>query len=229
MLIKRNIRSEEGYKLGSDEVYFLSAPAYPVEAGIAFDGAVLPLKSDKNLPLVSRGADKLKVKVARIASDNLNHLVTQTGGNFATPYFINRYSFNEDNIAEVFEKELSINLQHPADQVYSSLDLGEYFQDKKGIFLVKVSGSLRQSGASAEDSRLIVITDLGIIVKDNADGTHAVLVSSIAEEGPVEGALVEVLGKTDALSFPGIPMRRVLRRFPIFRRFAMISRPSFIK
>lgn len=214
VLIKRNIRSEEGYKLGSDEVYFLPTSAYPVEAGIAFDGAVLPLKSDKNLPLVSRGADKLKVKVARIASVNLNHLVTQTGGNFATPYFINRYSFNEDNIAEVFEKELSINLQHPADQVYSSLDLGEYFQDKKGIFLVKVSGSLRQSGASAEDSRLIVITDLGIIVKDNADGTHAVLVSSIAEEGPVEGALVEVLGKngrpvvsgyTDAQGFTEIP------------------------
>jgi hypothetical protein len=45
------------------------------------------------------------------------------------------------------------------------------------------------------DRRLILVTDLGLLVKDNADGTHDVFVQSIKTGGPVEGARVQVLGK----------------------------------
>jgi len=50
------------------------------------------------------------------------------------------------------------------------------------------------------DRRLILVTDLGLLIKDNADGTHAVFVQSIKTGGPVGGAHVEVLGKN------GIPV-----------------------
>ncbi len=45
------------------------------------------------------------------------------------------------------------------------------------------------------DRRLILVTDLGLIVKDNADGTHDVFVQSIKTGEPVGGAQVDVLGK----------------------------------
>jgi uncharacterized protein YfaS (alpha-2-macroglobulin family) len=45
------------------------------------------------------------------------------------------------------------------------------------------------------DRRLILVTDLGLVVKDNADGTHDVFVQSIKSGEPVEGARVQVLGK----------------------------------
>ena len=50
------------------------------------------------------------------------------------------------------------------------------------------------------DRRLILVTDLGLLVKDNADGTHDVFVQSIKTGEPVDGARVEVLGKN------GIPV-----------------------
>jgi uncharacterized protein YfaS (alpha-2-macroglobulin family) len=45
------------------------------------------------------------------------------------------------------------------------------------------------------DRRMILITDLGLIVKDNADGTHDVFVQSIKTGEPVDGARIDVLGK----------------------------------
>jgi len=50
------------------------------------------------------------------------------------------------------------------------------------------------------DRRLILVTDLGLLIKDNADGTHAVFVQSIKTGQPVGGAHVDVLGKN------GIPV-----------------------
>jgi uncharacterized repeat protein (TIGR01451 family) len=51
-----------------------------------------------------------------------------------------------------------------------------------------------------QDRRLILVTDLGLLVKDNADGTHDVFVQSIKTGQPVGGAKIEVLGKN------GIPV-----------------------
>lgn len=50
------------------------------------------------------------------------------------------------------------------------------------------------------DRRLILVTDLGLLIKDNADGTHDVFVQSIKTGEPVGGAQVDVLGKN------GIPV-----------------------
>jgi uncharacterized protein YfaS (alpha-2-macroglobulin family) len=50
------------------------------------------------------------------------------------------------------------------------------------------------------DRRLILVTDLGLLIKDNADGTHDVFVQSIKTGQPVGGAHVDVLGKN------GIPV-----------------------
>jgi uncharacterized repeat protein (TIGR01451 family) len=50
-------------------------------------------------------------------------------------------------------------------------------------------------GTLLSDSRLILVTDLGLIVKDNADQTHDVFVQSIKTGEPVGGAKVSVLGK----------------------------------
>ena len=50
------------------------------------------------------------------------------------------------------------------------------------------------------DRRLILVTDLGLLIKDNADDTHDVFVQSIKTGKPVGGAHVDVLGKN------GIPV-----------------------
>ena len=53
----------------------------------------------------------------------------------------------------------------------------------------------QDNGSLLSDRRLILVTDLGLIIKDNADETHDVFVQSIKSGDPVAGAKVFVLGK----------------------------------
>lgn len=195
-MFDNGLTSVEGFKLGqSNTVSAVStnfAP-YPLEADIAFDGSLISLQGSRKIAFLSRGTKELTADIARIKESDLNHLVTQTYGNFDTPDFAN-YLFSEDNISEVFHKKLPINTAHPAEANYSSLDLNDYFQNRKGIFLLTLQGA-NGNRRSVPAKRLLLLTDLGIVVKDNADGTHNIFVSDIAKETPVSGAKIQVLGK----------------------------------
>ena len=50
-------------------------------------------------------------------------------------------------------------------------------------------------GDMPEDTRLIVVTDLGMLTKKSLDGSYDVYVQSIHTGSPVDGASVEVIGK----------------------------------
>ena len=193
-IVKNGLKSSEGYILQNDIISAVEYAGYPREVNIAASGAIMPLSGNHEAMFISRGVTKLHIKVARIAEDNLNHLVTQTSGDFAHPFFTH-YDFDENNISEIFEKDLAINLVHPAKANYSSLDLNEYFKNKKGVFIIRAHGTSAEDYYSNTDNRLIVITDLGIVVKDDINGQHNIFVSNVAQEKPVEGATVEVLGK----------------------------------
>ena len=232
------VRSVEGFELTKAYTEFLEIPNYPLEAGIVFDGAVMPLKGSRSVAFVSRGVDQLNVKVARINSKNLNHLVTQTSGDFAHPLFRN-YNFTQDNISEVFEEKLSVRVSHPAEPNYASLDLNKYFENNKGVFLLKVQGQSGKNNFSPEDSRLVVITDLGIVVKENLDGSRRIFVSDISKGGPAENALVEVLGKnglpvlsrqTDSSGMAEIPDLRdfINDKEPVVYKVSLNDDVSFI-
>lgn len=195
-LLDNELSSVEGFKLGKENSLTLATTdisPYPLEADIAFDGAVMSLQGSRKVAFISRGAKELNIDIARIKETDLNHLVTQTYGNFAHPDFTN-YNFNEDNIAEIFHKNLPINTSNPAEANYSSLDLNEYIQNRKGVFLLTLQGKNCER-TSYPNKRLLVMTNLGIVVKDNLNKTHDVFVSDINSEAPVAGALVQVLGK----------------------------------
>ena len=50
-----------------------------------------------------------------------------------------------------------------------------------------------------KDSRLVIVTDLGLIAKQATDGARDVFVQSISEGKPVEGAMVEVWARNGAV------------------------------
>ncbi len=192
--VAHDLVSAEGYEFAQDVVMTAELTPYPREVGIMTDGAVLARKGSHEVAFFSRGVDELKITLARIAAENMNHLVTQTSGDFAHPFFTH-YDFTEDNISEVFEKTLKINAKNPAEADYSSLDLNAYFKDKKGIFILRLVGFAGQNYSSNIEKRLIMITDLGIVVKENMDGSHNLFVADITTQEPVADATVEVLGK----------------------------------
>jgi uncharacterized protein YfaS (alpha-2-macroglobulin family) len=57
------------------------------------------------------------------------------------------------------------------------------------------------SAAGKSDKRLVVVTDLGILVKKSLDGSQDVFVQSIYNGKPVDGASVDIIGKNGQTLF----------------------------
>jgi uncharacterized protein YfaS (alpha-2-macroglobulin family) len=205
--VDKGLRSFGGYLMANPVAQLLRMPEYPKEVHIASQGALLALSGQRKLTLLTRDVPALRVQVGRLLPDQLQHLVTQTAGDFANPSF-NNYSFDAGNITENYVDVLTMPTLPAGTANYQALDLGNYLSKpgagRQGIFLLNVQaydpvrkqviGSRDGDGHTA-DTRLIVVTDLGLLAKKSVDGSQDVFVQSIAGGDPVDGAAVQVIGK----------------------------------
>ena len=193
--IDAGLQSEGDFVLSRPYDTVFLAQSYPKEATVAQSGALLPLTSSHRLTFLSRGVDTLKIELGRLIDSQVNHLASQTSGDIKSPYF-NNYLFDEDNVTVRNTRFIDLNVDHPKKAVYSSLDLSELLSDG-GYYFVTVQGwdkALEQPIGSL-DKRFILITDLGLLVKSNADSTQDVFVHSINTGLAISGARVALLGK----------------------------------
>jgi len=198
--LNKGIEAFGGYLLAKEYDVISRVPAFPRELGIMHSGSILSLSGEKKLSVYARGIEAIRFEVGRVLPDQINHLVSQTQGDFTSPEFTN-YRFNQDNITERFTEVRRFQAVGAEKAQYTSFDFSRYLTtgtaSNRGLFFFKVEGwdpkKKRPMGVS--DERLILITDLGVLVKDNADASHDVFVQSVHTGRPVGGALVEVLGK----------------------------------
>lgn len=197
--VDEKLTSVNNFVYNSSYETILSLPEYPREASILGEGSVLSASGDQQLTVLTRGLPALKYSVGQLLNNQINHLVTQTRGDISSPYFKN-WDLNEQHISEFDSSVVELNKLHPKRANYSSFDLSDYLPEENsrfGLFFIKINGWDNQHDRQiygTEDKRLILITDLGIIVKDNVDGSHDIFVQSIANGEPVAGATIELLG-----------------------------------
>ena len=186
----------------------LTAPRYPKEVNINGEGSVLSYSGNHELSVLTRGVTGLKYTVGRLLPGQLYHLISQTRGDISNPSF-NNWNFNEKNIADFDTKIVPLTKSHPKQANYSSLDLSQFLpqqENRFGLFFVEVQAydyKKRREVYQANDKRLILVTDLGVMVKNNADKSHDVFVQSIANGLPVAQAKVELLGRNGVPIFSG--------------------------
>ncbi len=184
------------------------APNYPKEIDIAGDGSVLTYSGDHKLSVLSRGVSGLRYSIGKLLEGQLYHLITQTYGDMQNPEFSN-WNIDKENLAEFEYQYIDINVKHPKFASYSSLDLTKYLpkeEDRFGLFFVEAQGwdkGKKQVIYDTGDTRLILVTDLGIIVKNNQNQSHELFVQSIQTGDPVAGAVVELLGANGVPIFSG--------------------------
>ncbi len=190
------------FVLTQDYVAVIKAPDYPKEIGFIHKGALLALSGEKKLSVLVRGLSAVKFEFARVMPGNVNQLITQTQGDFNNPYFINQ-SFNQQNISEIFTDIQQFDAADPSKQQYTALDFAKYLSaaantgGPQGLFLLQASGwdTENQQPLDVQANRLVLITDMGLVVKDNQDGSHDVFVQSITQGTPLPQVAVSVLGK----------------------------------
>lgn len=214
--VKKGLPAKGGYELGHDYQQVVQIPHLPQEVKVMAEGSLLSLSGEKTLSVLSLGFKKLDYRIGRVKEENLAHLISQTRGEFSHPEFVESYQFNENNISEISDDSRVIAGGDPKKPDYSSFDFTPYLAKDnggKGLFFLTVSGKNdeekkaadpvrigrhhyhhAETAESVSDSRFILVTDLGIIVKKNNDGSRDVFVQSIGQGGPVAGVMVDVLG-----------------------------------
>jgi len=226
--ISKGLTSINDFVLKNDSKGVVRASRYPSKITLSGEGALLPLSGDHKLSVSSRNVNTLKYTIGRLTPHQISHLVSQTEGNIANPRF-NNYSFSKDNLIETFEKEVQLAPRHPKKLNYSSFDLSAYLpteKDRFGLFFVEIEAfKERRRHTGLTEKRLILITDLGIIVKNNNDKSHDIFVQSVATGLPVTGARVELLGKNGLPVLTGITSDNGHTSFPSTADFRYEQKP----
>ncbi|MFN2508967.1 MAG: alpha-2-macroglobulin [Chthoniobacterales bacterium] len=201
--INKGVKAWSGYELAQNFTSLVTAPELPQEVDIQGDGSLLALSGERKLSIKSRGVPVIKFEIDRVLSTQINHLVSQTEGEFQAPEFKSR-SFDQDNISRIAREDQPIALENKWKANYSAFDFASYLQkpadggSERGLFFLQASGwdpATKKYIKGASASRFILVTDLGLILKKNVDGTSDVFVASIKTGRPVAGVAVELLGR----------------------------------
>lgn len=217
--VEAGLESFGGYRLGQTREQVLRVPDYPSELRIVAPGSLLAMSGARRLDVLTRGLGAMQVEISRLLPGQLQHLVSQTRGNFSSPEF-QHWALNQDNLSQRFTRIQRLPPRAPGAPVYTSLDLSQYLagedgaadpQDRRGVFLLSLQGWDAEKGRPrhgpylAEDgrtrqgvarqTRLVVVTDLGLLVKRNLDGSQDLFVQSIHDGRPVADVRIEVIGR----------------------------------
>jgi hypothetical protein len=162
------------------------------------------------LSIRSRALAGIECEVARVATTQINHLVSQTQGKFEDPEFRDSHLFNQENISRIALEQQPIAVEDKWKANYSAFDFSEHLRkpadggSERGLFFLTARGwdpAKKKPISSVSDSRFLLITDIGILTKKNTDGTSDVFLMSIKDGQPVNGATVDILGKN------GVPIQ----------------------
>ena len=197
--ISKDLVGAGEFSLGNDFKEVLQTPDCQKEIHFIHHGSLLAKNEAKHVTLGVRGISDVKFTVCRILPQQISHLMTQTSGDFQNPQF-HYEGFGPEAISEIFSEFRQFHLADPCEIGYAAVDLSPYLneeQNQVGLFFIKAEGWDRVTNlpTGIQNERLILITDMSLIVKDLADGTHELFVHSITEGKPVAQAEIVLLGK----------------------------------
>jgi uncharacterized protein YfaS (alpha-2-macroglobulin family) len=208
--IAKGVRAFGDYPLTEDYNAVVAVPELPREVQIEGQGGLLALNGERKLSIRSRGLAGIEYEIARVATTQINHLVSQTDGKFEDPEFRDSHLFNQENISRVGIEQQPIALENKWKANYSAFDFSEQLRkpadggSERGLFFLTARGwnpVTKKPIRSVRDRRFLLITDVGILTKKNTDGSSDVFLMSIKTGKPIDGATVEILGKN------GIPIQ----------------------
>jgi alpha-2-macroglobulin len=208
--IEKNTVAFGGTKLPEAYKLAMVVPEYPKALQFVGDGALLSLKGERRVSILSRNVRAMRVELARVLPDQLQHWVKYNDGSFKNP---NLYTLDVDSVTERFTRVVRLPDSVPGATHFEGLDLSPYFTaDKHGVFYITLTELNVPTGAEFDEktlaqikdaqfidgelkeSRLIVLSDLGVVSKTSLDRSRDVYVQRILSGQPAVGVAVDVIG-----------------------------------
>ncbi|MBE6442544.1 MAG: alpha-2-macroglobulin family protein [Desulfovibrio desulfuricans] len=169
--------------------FILNVPSPGREVGFLQPGNVLSLSGQKKLDVYAVGVTSVRWRAERVRDPFLALAAKES-------------SFEEQTaemavMSDAVEGRMDVDGKTQGKAAFPVLDLAPLLRDGKeathGLMRVTLTGYDGDEQV-AESARLLLITDLGLIVKNAGDGTRTVFVQHLAKGKPVEGVEVRLLG-----------------------------------
>lgn len=203
--INKGLKSFGGFMLGKPRLAVRTVPDYPKLLRFVGDGALLSLRGERRVSVVSRNIAHARLEIARVLPEQIQHLVFNNDGDYAQPRM---YNVEADSLVEREERRLVLPAGNPGKAHYEGIDLGQSLKPgRRGVFLLSLRSldqaeadrssaeTLAEDVGEEQDSRLVVLTDLGIVTKQALDGRRDVFVQSLSNGAPVAGARVRAVAR----------------------------------
>ena len=147
---------------------------------------MLALGGERKLDLHASGLTAIRWRASRVLKPYLGFLATQ-------PQPFTNTDIPFDALSDVQEGVIALKRTDPCVPQFTVLDVAPLFKDGRGLMRIELAG-MDGDKEVASASRFLLVTDLGMIVKKNADGSRDVFVCSLSEGNPISGAAVHILG-----------------------------------
>lgn len=176
--------AEDGKTLEDGKTETVVFPDYEPKLDFKTNGNYLLLDGSQTVPVEAVNIDKLEVSAARVYDNNLVYLLNHMG-----PYWI-----PDDLGPDTVKKTLETNLKrNEKGEIRVNLKdvLGK---EAKGLYFLTVKAL--DSGVWESESRLILATNLGIVVKKSPNDLF-IWLNHLSTAEPEIGATVKVFSKTN--------------------------------
>ena len=249
--VTQGVKALGGFRLGKDYLELADVPVLPKEVEIQGSGGVLAMNGERKLSLKYRGVKHLRLTLARVPFSQINHLARLTGGEFQSPYWKTDFDEYNIARVHREVREVGMANEYQANYATFDFATALATQDtndpdaSRGLFFLTVEG-VRQRNEDEESeengnvndseeteakwvrvgedvvaNRFILVTDLGILLKRNADGSRETFVQSLGQGEPADAVSIITLAKngeflhetaTDAQGHATIPNVEHFRR-----------------
>lgn len=157
-------------------------------------GHVLPLNGERKLDIYATDLTDIQWEVQQVRDPFMALLAAASDKAFTQPF--DDAPAGMDSVSVLFHGRIRLKEAPAGTAQFTALDLSPLLDkrdDRRGLMRVKLTG-LRGTDVVAETARMVLVTDLGLLVKQAADGSAAVFVNSLQTGLPVGQADVRVLG-----------------------------------
>ncbi|MFP4016145.1 MAG: MG2 domain-containing protein, partial [Halanaerobiales bacterium] len=185
--IRKGIPSEYAFPLRNDYQRMVRMPDLDPLLNFTSPGFYLPRRGNMNLEMKSINVDKVDIRINKVYANNVVHFLHNSSSSSLSRLGKNLADFTLDIEDEYNETELS------------TIYLGEYLSDEKGIYQVHVHD---HDYYWRNDSRFIILTDVGITSK-MANDQLLIWASSLKDLDPLDGATVSLLSYTNQVITTG--------------------------
>ncbi len=197
----KGLTAEGGQHLGREISRRVTVPDLPSNVDFSSSGIYLSPRGNRMVPLDVTNAETVHLRVWKVFANNVVHFMRDRDGRSGWP---------EELTTEVGSKEMDVDARRN-ERATINVDMSRFVDDNSsGVYMMRAQA---EENRWRSDRRLVVMSDLGLSVKQSGDET-LVWVTRLSTTEPVKGATVWLYSRSNQKMISGLTDERGLARMP---------------